>query len=314
MKIRYQGSAFGLYKICIKNLFWQILTLMIYTFWAKTNLRKYIYSNINIEGDNLEYCGTGSELFRGFLKASFSIFIFSAAVSLINIFLLDNEALNILSVFLIYIVVFAMIFYSRYLAVRYRLSRTSWRAIRLNLSGSAKDFMMFKFARIILDTASLGFLYSRSKIYTRSYYINNISIGSQKFHFSGHANYLDKIHIITYLLAPFTLFLSRLWYAAALKNYLWQSTRIGYLSFATSFSAGKIFRLYFGNLLIIAFTFGLGLPIVLNRNVRFLCENLTIIGNEHQVNLLQSYYDSSAVGEGINEIMEGDLGFDFGIL
>ena len=47
--------------------FLTVLTLGIYRFWARTRLRRYIWSAIDVGGDSFEYTGTGLEKFLGFL-------------------------------------------------------------------------------------------------------------------------------------------------------------------------------------------------------------------------------------------------------
>jgi len=46
-----------------------VVTLGIYRFWARTRMRRYIWSSIVAEGDSFEYTGTGLEKFLGFLIA-----------------------------------------------------------------------------------------------------------------------------------------------------------------------------------------------------------------------------------------------------
>ena len=57
----------GLLKLTLVNLLLYILTLTIYRFWARTNVRKHIWSCVHINGQPLEYTGKGSELFKGAL-------------------------------------------------------------------------------------------------------------------------------------------------------------------------------------------------------------------------------------------------------
>ena len=49
------------------NLLLRVLTLGIYHFWAKTEVRKRIWSAIRINDEPLTYTGRGMELFLGFL-------------------------------------------------------------------------------------------------------------------------------------------------------------------------------------------------------------------------------------------------------
>ena len=60
---RYSGEKSPLFWLYIKTACLTVLTLGIYRFWAKTRMRKYIWSSVNIGDDNLEYTGTGLEKF-----------------------------------------------------------------------------------------------------------------------------------------------------------------------------------------------------------------------------------------------------------
>src|SRR5882672_6794997 len=53
----------------------RILTLGVYHFWGKTEVRQRIWSAVRIDGEPLEYRGTGGELFRGFLIVFFLILL-----------------------------------------------------------------------------------------------------------------------------------------------------------------------------------------------------------------------------------------------
>ena len=53
-----------------------VVTLGIYRFWARTRLRRYIWSSIKPGGDSFEYTGTGLEKFLGFLIALVVIMVY----------------------------------------------------------------------------------------------------------------------------------------------------------------------------------------------------------------------------------------------
>lgn len=56
----------GLLKLSIVNFLLGVVTLSVYRFWAKTNVRRHIWSCVHINGEPLEYTGRGMELFKGF--------------------------------------------------------------------------------------------------------------------------------------------------------------------------------------------------------------------------------------------------------
>ena len=61
--------------IILRNLLFNILTLWIYRFRARTNVRRYLWRNMTVQGDALEYTGRGLELFLGFLLIAVTIFL-----------------------------------------------------------------------------------------------------------------------------------------------------------------------------------------------------------------------------------------------
>src|SRR5262249_60228612 len=65
----------GLIGLSFVNFVLRILTLGIYHFWGKTEVRRRIWSAVRLNGEPLEYTGTGKELFLGFLVVLFLIFL-----------------------------------------------------------------------------------------------------------------------------------------------------------------------------------------------------------------------------------------------
>jgi len=60
-----------------------IVTFGIYRFWARTRLRRYIWSSIKPGGDSFEYTGTGLEKFLGFLIALVVIMVYSGILQVV---------------------------------------------------------------------------------------------------------------------------------------------------------------------------------------------------------------------------------------
>ena len=67
LRFEYDGRHVPFAKIVAVNALYQLLTGMIFRFWARTRERKYLWSHVRLGDDRLEYTGTGLELFLGFL-------------------------------------------------------------------------------------------------------------------------------------------------------------------------------------------------------------------------------------------------------
>src|SRR4029453_16395046 len=78
-RLRFHGSAMGLFGIQGGNALLTLLTLGVFYFWAKTRVRKYVMGETELEGDRFAYHGTGRELLVGFAKG-FAIFFIPTAL------------------------------------------------------------------------------------------------------------------------------------------------------------------------------------------------------------------------------------------
>jgi uncharacterized membrane protein YjgN (DUF898 family) len=66
---RFHGAKRAMAPIVLKGLALSVVTLGVYRFWYQTDVRRFLWNNVEIDGDALEYTGRGLELFVGFLIA-----------------------------------------------------------------------------------------------------------------------------------------------------------------------------------------------------------------------------------------------------
>lgn len=178
----HRGRFFNVLGLAAKNAALTVLTLTLYRFWARTAMRRRLWSRTWIMGDALEYTGTAWELFRGWLVAL--VFFFAPAVFVLYIapIALDpNTAGWLLLGF--YVVAVPLIAAGRYLMRRYQLSRTRWRGIRLGLGGSAIAFAFASSGWTILQILSLGWYTPVSRMNRARYIWQNTRFGDQPFDF-----------------------------------------------------------------------------------------------------------------------------------
>lgn len=187
-KISYNGRHGAVFRLHILNLFMNVITLGIYSFWGKTRIRRYMISHISLAKDQFEYTGTGKELLVGALKASL-------------IFIPLVIGLSIPFVKLVFFpLLFAVISLAIYLALRYRLSRTRWRGIRFGLAGSIKEYLILSVKRSVINFVTLGWKIPSSDIMKWSYIANHMHYGDAKFSYQGDVSKLQKVHVLTIVL------------------------------------------------------------------------------------------------------------------
>ena len=190
-RLKYDGSIGGMYKIWILDVILSIVTLGIYSFWAKTRMRKYMFGSFSLGSDRLEYTGTGKELFMGAIK------FFPILIGFGIIYTLAPTILKMLLLVSFSILVPMLVF----LSTRYRLSRIKWRGIRARLDGSPVDYALFSLKRAFFSFVSLGILIPASDIARYRYIANCISFGNIRAKFKGGSDKLTEIHILSFLVA-----------------------------------------------------------------------------------------------------------------
>src|SRR5262245_58717560 len=65
--VTWDGNPWSLAGLCLLNFLLTIITVGIYWFWARAEFRRYMWQMVRVEGEPLEYTGTGKELLIGYL-------------------------------------------------------------------------------------------------------------------------------------------------------------------------------------------------------------------------------------------------------
>ena len=181
--IEYRSKP-GLGWLSVKNFLLNIITLGIYRFWAKTDVRRHIWSCVHINNEPLEYTGTGSELFLGFLVVIVVIFVpYIALVTALQVFVSEEVAALVQLLFTF--IVFLLVGMAIYRARRYRLSRTLWRGIRGTLTGSSVRYSLLYFASMLLAGMTAGWTNPALSFELQKRITNEMKFGETPFTFKG---------------------------------------------------------------------------------------------------------------------------------
>lgn len=153
-KLQYDGTIGALYWIFIKNLLLGIITLTIYRFWGKTNLRRYAWSHTSVQGQRFEYTGRGGELFVGFLIV---VAFYAVGAILFNVATLSiGQTAQITGQLAVAVLIVYFVFVAQYAAQNYRLTRTLWSGIRGGMTGSAWRYGVKAFLFVLLNAITLN--------------------------------------------------------------------------------------------------------------------------------------------------------------
>jgi uncharacterized membrane protein YjgN (DUF898 family) len=178
----------GLIGLSIINFVLRVLTLGIHHFWGKTEVRRRIWSAVRLNGEPLEYTGTGKELFLGFLVVLFCVFLPMLLAGAGLVYVLGPQS-RLLPAFqlLAYIVIFFLIGVAVHRALRYRLARTRWRGIRGGLEGSSLRFAWTYFWTALLIPFTLGWIMPWRATKLQSLLGNDMRFGSRPFRFQARS-------------------------------------------------------------------------------------------------------------------------------
>ncbi|MCB2137009.1 MAG: DUF898 family protein [Rhodobacteraceae bacterium] len=191
----YTGARGALFSLALKTSVLTFLTLGIYRFWAKTRIRKYIWSSIQLAGDRLEYTGTGLEKFLGFLVAVVVLAVYLGLVQLILFFFglhfviepqTDAEIIMQLAVFYIsFLALVPLILFASYRARRYIMARTRFRGIRFGMDAAALGYVWRAIGHYLLTLVTLGVLLPRQTFWLEKYKTDRTHFGDVRFQQNG---------------------------------------------------------------------------------------------------------------------------------
>ncbi len=126
--IEFTGSGGAYFRIWIVNLLLSVLTLGIYSAWAKVRRERYFLNNTLLAGSPFEYHADPMNILKGRLLAATAIIVLSIAGEI-------TPVLNLLATLVFLAVLPWMV--SR--SMRFRAHNTSWRGLRFGFTGTATE-------------------------------------------------------------------------------------------------------------------------------------------------------------------------------
>lgn len=192
----------GLFALSLINFLLGLLTLTLYRFWAKTNVRRHIWSCVHINGQPLEYTGRGIELFLGALIV-FLVFALPAVILVVAVSLIYGPQHPAIAGVqgLLFLLVAVLWGAAVYRARRYQLSRTLWRGIRGTMAGSSMVYSLLYFGSLLARAVTLGWATPVMNLNLQERMIGEMRFGDRQFRFRGRAGPLYPAYAICWVLA-----------------------------------------------------------------------------------------------------------------
>ncbi len=305
-RLRFHGSGGELFGIFITNVLFTLLTLGVYSFWAKVKTRQYLWGQTEFAGDRFGFHGTGKELLIGWLKAAV---LFSGLVVVTRTLLpmlwddprADAAGQVLLAVGFVVLLPLAIIG-----SMRYRLSRTSWRGVRFGFYGGYRELLGIMLRGVLLTGFTLGLYLPFYQTNLRRFLASYSRFGSTSFAFNGEAGALLGRYVLTLLLTLPTLGLIWLWYLAFQRRYYWDHTSFAGARFHCTVTGSGLLGLYAVNLTIIIASLGLALPWATVRTRLYEMENLALQGPVDIEHITQRAQAATPTGEELSGFLDVD--------
>jgi len=168
--IEFKGKAMEYFGIWLANILLTVVTIGIFSAWAKVRRLKYFYNNTNILENSFAYHATGWQIFKGRIIAFVVIILLGIGSSYIPGFS-----------FLIFIIIFFLSPFIINSSLRFNARMVSYRNIRFNWHGNYKQTLLYFVLGPVISFFSLGFLQPLFTKFYYTYYASNHSYGTSRF-------------------------------------------------------------------------------------------------------------------------------------
>ncbi|MFK8138025.1 MAG: YjgN family protein [Bdellovibrionales bacterium] len=335
-EVLFYGNEKEYFRIWIVNTVLSILTLGIYSAWAKVRNNKYIYQNLSIDGHRFNYHATPIEILRGRLIAVvFLALIVALAFALPTKFLLPMAIIPIL--------LSPFIFNS---SLRFNLKMTSYRNLRFYFKGSYGETLWYYTIAPILTIFTLYIALPVALRSQAKYSNDNKTFGSTKFESNPQTSVYYKafgwsalagigITIFSTVVAllffvdlsnpqaaaspmatVFNLFIYGLYFSivvsiwqAIIRNHTFSVTEIPEIvKMYSAVEIPSLIRLRLENLGMIVVSLGLLIPFTKIRTIRFFAEATRIGIKPNLEKVVANQQDQqSSVGDALSDSLDMDI-------
>lgn len=179
----FNGNASEYFKIWIVNVALSIVTLGIYSAWAKVRTKRYFYGNTVLDGSNFEYHADPLNILKGRLIL--------LAVLIIYMFATQFMPMLEAAFFVIYLVGLPWMLVK---AMQFNARNSSYRNIRFDFDGTLKEAAMTFIGAGLVTIVTLGLATPYFIKRIKQFSIENSYFGTTPFGFSATTGDFFKVY------------------------------------------------------------------------------------------------------------------------
>ncbi|MBU2979296.1 YjgN family protein [Alteromonas sp. C1M14] len=296
--LTFHGKTGEYFSIWIVNLLLSIVTLGVFSAWAKVRTYRYFYGNTEIDGHRFTYLATPLQILKGRILA---VCLFASYFILSTIHPIAGLVVAVLLAGFTPVLVV--------LSYRFKLRMTAYRHVRFHFNGSIKQaFVVFlllpiasvftlytilpivfqKIDEYLIDGSGYGNRQFSSRLSTAEYYgtsLGAVGIAMGIFMVGGIAATVAAVVVaseggeqamVSILTAGFlglyglAYIIASGFYSARIRNHIFARTKLGNVAqFSSNVRVSSLIWLRFSNILAIICSLGFAIPWVLIRTAHF---------------------------------------------
>ena len=336
----FHGTARDYFGIWVVNTLLKLVTVGIYSAWAKVRKRCFFYGSTTLQGQPFEYLANPITLFKGWLIAAAAFILYSlgtrispilsGTIALIVFFAfpwlvvrsrifnaVNSSYRNIRFGFLpdyqqAYLVYAALPFctllslgllspYTLYRQKKFMVENSRYGATPFSFDATVKDFYLL-FLKIGLGFLAIVGLIAILMGMTGSNLVSSLSTG-------GGLKNLPGLAIIPVVALPLVYFIMIVYAQTAITNLSWNATRLASGSFRSTLRTRDMVLLFLTNALAIMCSLGMLMPWATIRLARYRFEHLELetLGGLDDVLAAAGSSAVSATGDEIGDVFDMQL-------
>ena len=324
LPFEFRGDGTEYFKIWIVNILLTIVTLGIYSAWAKVRSKRYFYSNLYLDGESFRYLAEPLVILKSRIIAVIALISF---VLLSGIFPI---AYLFISLLFLVLVPFLVV---RSLAFNHRM--TAYRNVQFRFNGSYVDALEAMFLWPMLGGLTAGILYPKAILKGHEFIVRNSSYGTATFNFNARTWDYARVFLILVCAVVATLFLTLgltmlfddmarglgsivtlagyifagIYLTVMLTNLYYNSASLQAHKFASNLQFLGYMKVFLVNAILTVVTLGLFLPFAKVRMARYRADNtqFTATGSLEEFAAAERE-QVSALGEELGEVFDFDVG------
>jgi uncharacterized membrane protein YjgN (DUF898 family) len=337
---RFTGSGGEYFRIWIVNMLLTVLTLGIYSAWAKVRRLQYFYQHTEVAGSRFDYHGSPLSILKGRLIALALLLAYQFSIDI-----------SVLAYFVTLAALLGLLPWLLRNSFRVRLRNSSYRNLRFSFRGGNQEAYKVFLAWPLLSFVTANLLAPVVHQRLKRYQHGQAWFGHTPFSFHATEGQFYRIYGLIFALAlgavvliggfaasgvidfpssfggkpnpaqvavisglvvavmlAFTLLLGPL-FTAMIANLVWNGTRLGEHRFESRLHPVGLMWIGLGNFALVLLTLGLYMPWAMVRLARYRADHLSLLpARDVDGFLAEQTQDIGAIGEETAEMFDFDIG------